>query len=100
MKEGDINFLFTALIHLISLKGEALGGEGRKALRDPEWLFNYSHFLLRNELMLAVSSHRCHADRGGAGCTETPPANYSWIIWARILITEKTHALTCWIHCD
>ncbi len=44
MKEGDIKFLFTALIHHISLKWEALGGEGRKAFRDLEWLFNYSHF--------------------------------------------------------
>lgn len=31
MKKEDISFLFTALIHIISLKGEALGGEGRKA---------------------------------------------------------------------
>lgn len=73
MKKEDISFLFTALIHLISLKGEGLGGEGWKASRDPEWLFNYSHFLLRNELMLAVSSHRCRTDQGDAGCTETPP---------------------------
>lgn len=100
MKEEDIKFLLTALMHLIFLKGEALGGEGRKALRDLKWLFNYSHFLLRNELMLAVSSHRCRTDRGDTDCTETPPANYSWIIWARILITEKTHALTCCILCD